>query len=148
MKVLMRRLTPTAKMPSRATSGSAGFDLYADFGDYPEPCRLWSGESIKFSTGISLAIPEGYFGAIFARSGLATKQGLRPTTCVSVIDSDYRGPIYVAIRNDSTRTQFIRHGQRIAQLVILPCPDIEFEETEDLPETDRGIGGFGSTGEK
>jgi dUTP pyrophosphatase len=97
-------------------------------------------------TGLSIAVPEGWFGAIFARSGLATKQGLRPANCVGVCDSDYRGEYIIAIHNDSDAVRTVAPGDRIAQLVVLPFQGAEFEETEALPDTDRGAGGFGSTG--
>lgn len=97
-------------------------------------------------TGIALEIPEGYFGAVFARSGLASKMGLRPANCVGVIDSDYRGEIKVAVHNDTDFEQFFNSGERIAQLVILPYLPVEFEEVDELSDTCRGSGGFGSTG--
>lgn len=134
-------------MPTKATQGSAGFDLYVDLGEKPF-IRIKPGESQRLSTGIALAIPEGYFGAIFARSGLATNQGLRPPNCVGVIDSDYRGEVGVGLCNDSGEVRVIENGQRVAQLVVIPCPDVEIEEVVELPETDRGAGGFGSTGTK
>ena len=92
------------------------------------------------------ALPKGYFGAIFARSGMATKRGLRPANCVGVIDSDYRGEIIVALRNDSNTEQVITSGERIAQIVIMPYLPIEFNEVNSLEDTERGDGGFGSTG--
>ena len=94
-----------------------------------------------------MEVPLGFFGAIFARSGLATKEGLRPANCVGVIDSDYRGEVKVALHNDSTMDRTIEPGERIAQLVILPYYKTdEFVETDELEETARGVGGFGSTG--
>ena len=95
-----------------------------------------------------MAIPAGYFGAIFARSGLATKQGLRPANCVGVIDSDYRGPVIVALHNDSDEEQVIPAKSRIAQIIIMPCPRVEFTIVDELDDTKRGEGGFGSTGIK
>ena len=100
----------------------------------------------KIGTGLAIAVPEGYFGAIFARSGLATKQGLRPANCVGVADSDYRGEYIVALHNDSDTEQVVGCNERIAQLVIMPYLAVEFEETDNLSETERGAGGFGSTG--
>jgi len=91
-------------------------------------------------------VPEGYFGAVFARSGLATKEGLRPANCVGICDSDYRGEYIVPVYNDSMNVKTVYSGDRIAQLVILPFMGAEFEETDELPETDRGSSGFGSTG--
>lgn len=95
-----------------------------------------------------MEIPEGYFGAVFARSGLATKRGLRPANCVGVIDSDYRGEIIVALKNDSGGLQVINEGERIAQIVIMPYLQVEFNKVDTLEDTDRGAGGFGSTGIK
>lgn len=106
------------------------------------------GETVFISTGISVEIPDGYFGAVFARSGLACKAGLRPANCVGVIDSDYRGEIKVALHNDSEFVRVVRRDERVAQLVILPYEQVEFEEVYALNETTRGGGGFGSTGEQ
>ena len=97
-------------------------------------------------TGLSFALPEGTFGAVVARSGLASKQGLRPANCLGVIDSDYRGECFVALHNDSSEERTVRHGDRVAQLVLLPFLPMEFEEVDELPATVRGEGGFGSTG--
>ena len=97
-------------------------------------------------TGLKFELPEGYFAGIFARSGIATREGLRPANCVGVCDSDYRGEYIIAIHNDSDAVRTVAPGDRIAQLVVLPCQSAEFEETEALPDTDRGAGGFGSTG--
>lgn len=93
-----------------------------------------------------MEIPEGYFGAIFARSGLATKRGLRPANCVGVVDSDYRGEIIVALHNDTAFPQEISEGERIAQIVIIPYLPVDFTEVDNLSSTVRGEGGFGSTG--
>ena len=97
-------------------------------------------------TGLAAARPEGYFGGIFARSGLAAKQGLRPANCVGVVDADYRGEIKVALHNDTDEERAVADGERIAQLVVLPFLTLEFELTEELEETSRGDGGFGHTG--
>ena len=99
-------------------------------------------------TGLAAAIPEGYFGGIFARSGLASKQGLRPANCVGVVDADYRGEIKVALHNDTDQPQKIADGERIAQLVVLPFLAVSFQVTDELDETERGAGGFGHTGRK
>ena len=101
--------------------------------------------TVKVGTGIKVELPEGTFGAIFARSGLATREGIRPANCVGVCDSDYRGEYIVALHNDSDSVVKIKHGDRIAQLVVMPFIPVEFEEGE-LSTTDRGAGGFGSTG--
>lgn len=145
LKILMRRLSETAKMPKRGTPDSAGFDLYVDL-EGLDWVAILPQKCVMLNTGIAMAIPNGYFGGIFARSGLASREGLRPPNCVGVIDSDYRGNIGVALYNDSDETRIIRHGQRVAQMVIIPCPDAELEEVEKLPDTERGAGGFGSTG--
>jgi dUTP pyrophosphatase len=122
---------------------SAGYDLYSIC---DERVTIGPHETIKMKTGIALEIPDGYFGAIFARSGIATKRGLRPANCVGVVDGDYRGEIMVALHNDTDQLQFVEPGERIAQLVIMPYLSVEFEETNALNETQRGNGGFGSTG--
>jgi len=101
---------------------------------------------LKIGTGIAMEIPEGYFGAIFARSGLATKRGLRPANCVGVVDSDYRGEIIVALHNDTEFPQEVSEGERIAQIVIIPYLPVDFTEVDNLSSTVRGEGGFGSTG--
>lgn len=144
MLIQIKKLDPRAVIPSSGSKYAAGYDLYACLpgGSVDIPPHTTE----KIGTGLSMAIPEGYFGAVFARSGLASKQGLRPANCVGVCDSDYRGEYIVAIHNDSQSTQTIKHGDRIAQLVVLPYMSLEFEESESLPETDRGSGGFGSTG--
>lgn len=143
MKVKLKRLSDTAVVPTRGSASAAGYDLYADI---DESITLAAGETVKISTGLSMEIPEGFFGAIYPRSGLATKQGLRPANCVGVVDSDYRGEIIVAIHNDSNREQTISKNDRIAQLVISPYLAVEFEETDELNHTYRNTGGFGSTG--
>lgn len=101
---------------------------------------------MKIGTGIAVEIPEGYFGAIFARSGLATKRGLRPANCVGVVDADYRGELIVALHNDTDFAQEVAEGERIAQLAIIPHLSVRFVEVDDLSSTERGEGGFGSTG--
>lgn len=143
MVIQIRRLRETAVLPTRGSSMAAGYDLYACI---DAPVTVPAGETRKIGTGIAAAIPEGYFGACFARSGLAAKCGLRPANCVGVVDSDYRGEFFVALHNDSAEAQTVQNGDRIAQLVILPFLTVDFEETEELPETARGAGGFGSTG--
>ena len=102
--------------------------------------------TVRVGSGIAVALPEGTFGAVFARSGLASKEGLRPANCVGVVDCDYRGECMVAVHNDSDTDRTIHDGDRIAQMVLLPYLPMEFEEVGELPETARGAGGFGSTG--
>lgn len=133
-------------MPELGTPGAAGADLYARM--KTDGQSIPPGGIVKIGTGIALEIPPGYFGAIFARSGLSTKKGLRPGNCVGVIDSDYRGEIIVALRNDTKYDQYVANGERIAQLLILPCVSPIFIEAEELSDTERGAGGFGSTGTK
>ena len=143
MKILLKKLRENALMPMRGSACAAGYDLYACL---EEPVVIRSGDPVKVGTGISAAIPEGWFGAVFARSGLSLKEGLRPANCVGVCDSDYRGEYIVALHNDSGMDRTVTHGERIAQLVILPFLEAEFEFSEELPGTERGAGGFGSTG--
>ena len=145
MHISIQRLREGARLPHRGSDFAAGYDLYA---------APVSGEAVTIAphttamigTGLAAAIPAGYFGGIFARSGLAAKQGLRPANCVGVVDADYRGEITVALHNDTDEPRVVRPGDRIAQLVILPFLAADFDETDALPETDRGAGGFGSTG--
>jgi dUTP pyrophosphatase len=142
-KVKIHLLNNKAKMPVCGSKYSAGYDLHSIC---DEVVTIGPHETIKMNTGISLEIPEGYFGAIFARSGIATKRGLRPANCTGVVDSDYRGEVIVALHNDTDQLQMVEPGERIAQLVIMPYLSVEFEETDNLQETQRGSGGFGSTG--
>lgn len=136
-------LSNLATIPTRGSEKAAGLDLYAATS---ESVMLFPGETKKIPTDIAMAIPDGYFGAIFARSGLATKNGVRPANCVGVIDSDYRGNVIVALHNDSDKAVIIQPKTRIAQLVIMAYFDDGFVVVENLDETTRGEGGFGSTG--
>lgn len=130
-------------IPQHGSSESAGYDLYACIN---EPAVIAPGQTVMIKTGVSITPPAGYFGAIFARSGLATKKGLRPSNCVGVCDFDYTGEYIVALHNDSSETQTVNPNDRIAQLVFLPYISVEFHEVEELDETKRGTGGFGHTG--
>ena len=132
-----------AKMPTRGTKVSAGLDLYALI---ENDLEIWPGETVKVPTGVAIALPNNTAGLIFARSGLAVKEGLAPANCVGVIDEDYRGEIIVALHNHSKTSSIIKNHDRIAQLVITPVLYEEVEEAESLSETERGEGGFGSTG--
>ena len=143
MKISVKKLRPDALLPTAGSAYAAGYDLYACM---DAPVTVAPHTTEKIGTGLSVAVPEGWFGAVFARSGLAAKQGLRPANCVGVCDSDYRGEYIVAIHNDGDTPQTVSPGDRIAQLVILPYMTAEFEEAEELPATARGAGGFGSTG--
>lgn len=140
----IKKLTDTAIVPTRGSASAAGFDLYVDCNQ--DSIDLMPGETVKLGTGIALEIPEGYVGLVFARSGLATNKGLRPANCVGVIDSDYRGEVIVALHNDSNYIRKTGGGDRIAQLVIVPYLAPELNVVDDLTDTDRGEGGFGSTG--
>lgn len=142
-KINIKKLTDTAKTPTRGSEHAAGYDLYADVKDQ---VTISPHETEKISTGLAIEIPDGYFGAIFARSGLAAKEGLRPANCVGVCDSDYRGEYIVAVHNDSDQPRVIDPGERIAQLVVMPYLAVTFEEVTELTDTNRGEGGFGSTG--
>lgn len=139
--IRIKRLSENAKIPTLGSIESAGADLYA-----AEDVTIPAHATMKVSTGIAIQPPASMFVAIFARSGLATKEGLRPSNCVGVVDSDYRGAVIVALHNDSEFTRFVHVGDRIAQMVCLPYYRPEFTEVEELEETDRGEGGFGSTG--
>ena len=143
MIVNYKKLTKTAKEPTRGSEYSADFDLYADI---EEDIVIRPHETIKVGTGLAFELPENTFGAIFARSGIATKQGLRPSNCVGVCDADYRGEYIVALHNDTSIPQIIKPQERIAQMVLLPYISMEFNEVEMLSETVRGNGGFGSSG--
>ena len=147
MNIKVKKLNDKAKLPTRGSDQAAGYDLYSCFpDDWGERLVIQPNETVKINTGLSMELPEGYFGAIFARSGLAIKQGLRLQNSVALIDSDYRGEYIVALHNDSDFEQRIYDGDRIAQLVLLPYQQMEFKEVEELSDTDRGSGGFGSTG--
>lgn len=143
MKIQIKKLKENAIIPTRGSDRAAGYDLYACL---ENEVTIGAGETVKIGTGLSIAVPEGYFGAIFARSGLAAKEGLRPANCVGVADSDYRGEYIVALHNDSAVSRVVTPGERIAQLVVMPYLSVEFDEVDALDETERGAGGFGSTG--
>ena len=143
VKVQIKKLNENATVPTNGSEKAAGFDLYACLEDFVE---ISEGETVKIGVGIAMAIPDGYFGAIYARSGLATKSGLRPANCVGIVDSDYRGEIIVALHNDSGSRKTVYHGDRIAQLVVTPYLPIDLYEVDELDDTARGTGGFGSTG--
>lgn len=145
-KLKVKKLVEKAKLPSYGTPYSAGADLYACL-DLPF-CTIDAGKTEFVHTGISMAIPEGFVGLIYARSGLACKKGLAPANKVGVIDSDYRGEIIVALHNHGDEQRRIDDGERIAQIVITPYISVDYEESKDLDDTVRGEGGFGSTGKK
>lgn len=143
MKVNIKLLNDGAKVPKRGSRFAAGYDLYADLG---EPLTIPPHVNRMINTGIAIDLPRGYFGGIFARSGLAARNGLRPGNCVAVIDEDYTGEIMVCLYNDSNESQVVKPGERIAQLVVMPFLPLSFEIVDELSETERGAGGFGSTG--
>ena len=145
IKVKFVKVREGAKVPERGSKFSAGRDIAACIPDL-ERVIIYPGETVKIPSGLAVKIPDGYFGGIYARSGLSTKQGLRPANCTGIIDSDYRGEIIVALHNDSNEIRVIEHGQRIAQLVIQPYLNVEFEEVGKLENTERGENGFGSSG--
>lgn len=145
MKIKIKRLTETARIPAAGSDRAAGYDLFADTDG---PVTILPGETKMIPTGIAMEIPDGYFGAVFARSGLAVREGLRPANCVGVVDSDYRGEFFIALHNDSETPRKIEPSERIAQLVVIPYLTVSFEETDTLGTTARGAGGFGSTGKK
>ena len=145
MEIKIQKLYEDAEVPTYGSVLSAGMDLYAHLGEH-EMLLIKPHETIKVGTGIAVEPPVGYFGAVFARSGLATKQGLRPANCVGVCDWDYRGEYIVALHNDSEEEREVRNGDRIAQLVFLPYITGEIKVVDELSDTERGDGGFGSTG--
>ena len=139
----VKKLTETATIPQRQSDGAAGYDLYADV---TEDVIIKPHETRLIPSGVAMAIPSGYFGAIYARSGLATKQGLRPANCVGVIDSDYRGAVGIPLYNDSNEVRCIKPQERIAQIVFQKALIADLEVVDELDDTERGVGGFGSTG--
>ena len=143
MKLNIKKLDERATIPTYGTEYSAGADLYSIEAVTVEPHK-----TVLVHTGLALEIPEGYAGLIFARSGLACKRGLAPANKVGVIDADYRGEIMVALHNHTDRTQTVEGGERVAQLAIVPFLKAEFELCDELSDTVRGAGGFGSTGTK
>ena len=143
MQIKIKKLRENATIPTRGSASAAGYDLYACL---DAPVTVAPHATAMIGTGLSIAVPEGYFGAVFARSGLASKKGLRPANCVGVCDSDYRGEYIVALHNDGEEARVIEHGERIAQLVVIPSLAVEFDLVDELDETERGAGGFGSTG--
>ena len=151
MKVDIKLLNEKSKIPLHGSEYAAGYDLFANCEDMVVNKPLDNQVIIaphhteKIGTGVAVSIPDGYFGAVFARSSIATKRGLRPANCVGVIDSDYTGEIIVAIHNDTDEYMSILNGERIAQLVIIPCVYVEFNTVDELDKTVRGDGGFGST---
>ena len=143
LNVKIKLLTDTATCPTKATEESAGYDIYADIA---EPVTIPVGETRLFPTGFAIELPKYSFAGLYARSGLATKRGLRLSNCTSVIDADYRGEVKVALYNDSVSPQTINPQDRIAQMIVHKLKPTTIEIVDKLGETARGEGGFGSTG--
>lgn len=141
--VRVKKLKANAVLPTYGSAEAAGADLYACLDN---PVVIQPGESAFIPTGLSMELPRGYAGLIYARSGLACKRGLAPANKVGVVDSDYRGEFIVVLHNHGNAPQEISHGERIAQLVITPVYTPGFTEVEELTDTARSAGGFGSTG--
>lgn len=157
LDIKAKRLSETAITPTYGSAKAAGMDLYADLGyttaryvdglrAVPASITIRPHEVAKIGCGFAFQPPEGYAGYIYARSGLATKQHLRPGNCVGVADEDYRGEYIVPLFNDGDEDQIIHHGDRIAQLVFMPYEQANLIEVDNLDETERGDGGFGHTG--
>lgn len=154
----VKKLTDTAQLPKKAHPTDACFDIYADLMSDPtyghsdneeaSICYIRPHETKMIRTGLACEIPHGYWMAIFARSGLASKQGLRPAQGVPVIDEPYRGEIMIPLHNDSEETRTIHHGDRICQFTLLPYFNTNIIEVDELSKTERGDGGFGSSGIK
>lgn len=145
MIVRIKKLDERATLPTYGSQFAAGADLYAVA---DEDIVIAPGQTVLIHTGLAAEIPVGYAGLVYARSGLASKKGLAPANKVGVIDADYRGEIMVALHNHSAAAATVSHGERVAQLVIAPFLTAEFCEADELTDTVRGEGGFGSTGTK
>lgn len=141
--IRVKKLNEKAILPTYGSAEAAGADLYACL---EEPVTVGPGETAWIPTGIALEVPKGCAGLVYARSGLGVKRGLAPANKVGVIDSDYRGQIHVVLLNHGKTEQTIQHGERIAQFLITPVLTPAYEEAEELSDTGRGAGGFGSTG--
>lgn len=146
LELKFKRMTDTMTIPTKAHETDACFDLYADIPGSNVGISIPPHETVKIHTGFSTNIPHGYWGAVFARSGIATKEGLRPANCVAVIDEPYTGEWLVPVHNDTDNPKTIYHKDRIAQFTLLPYYNIKLVEVNELKETDRGNGGFGSSG--
>lgn len=145
MKINIKKLNDNAIIPTYGSEYAAGADLYACIDD---DLTILPGETKLIKTGIAIELPIGYAAFIYARSGLASKRGLAPANKVGVVDCDYRGEIMVALHNHSNTEQVVAKGERIAQMVIAPYITAEFNVVDELSDTARGAGGFGSTGTK
>ena len=143
IRINVKKLNELAKLPTRGSEYAAGYDLYAATSYNIE---IQPHKTVKIGTGLSFELPKGTFAAIFPRSGIATKRGLRPANCVGVCDSDYRGEYIVALHNDTNEVQIIEPQERIAQMILLPFVEMSFNEVNELSDTVRGAGGFGGSG--
>ena len=139
----VKKLNDLAKLPTRGSEHAAGYDLYAATSYNIE---IQPHTTVKIGTGLSFELPQGTFAAIFPRSGIATKRGLRPANCIGVVDSDYRGEVIVALHNDTDEVQSIEPQERIAQMILLPFVEMSFNEVNELSDTVRGESGFGDSG--
>ena len=141
--IRVKKLSPKAILPTYGSQEAAGADLYACL---DAPVTIAPGEIAWVPTGLALEVPKGCAGLVYARSSLGVKRGLAPANKVGVIDSDYRGEIRVVLLNHGKETQTVEHGERVAQFLITPVLTPAYEEVEELTDTQRGVGGFGSTG--
>lgn len=146
MVVKIKKLTEAALLPSKGSDKAAAYDVYACIMNETGEVIINPHTTVKIGTGLSMTPPEGFFVGVYARSGLSSKEGLRPANCVGVCDEDYTGEYIVALHNDSEETRIVKHGDRIAQLILQKRYDMDFVEVEELETTERGAGGFGSTG--
>lgn len=144
MNVKIKKLHPSAIVPTYSTSGAACFDLYAIVDDEPLEVRQWF--TATFRIGLSFEIPDGFAMLVFSRSGHGFKSDVRLANCVGVIDADYRGEVQVKLTADDGGKLTVRHGDRIAQAMIVPVSQVSFDVVDELSDTERGEGGFGSTG--
>lgn len=150
LEVKVKRLQPDAMLPTYATDGSACFDIYAYISPAPgtliSPACVTTGAKVTVGTALSFEIPKGYVMLIFSRSGMGFKDNIRLANCTGIIDSDYRGEVRVKLTRDDPCELVVRHGDRIAQAMIVPAQTVHFLEVEQLTDTARGTGGYGSTG--
>ena len=147
MVVKIKKLNEGAILPTKGSDKAAAYDVYACIRDNNE-VYINPHETVKIGTGLSMTPPEGFFVGVYARSGLSSKEGLRPANCVGVCDEDYTGEYIVALHNDSEETRVVKHGDRIAQPILQKRYDMDFVEVSQLDATERGAGGFGSTGKQ
>ena len=148
MNIKVKRMNKEAKLPTRGSEKAAAYDVYACLPDKNALVTIMPHQTMLIGTGLRMAPPEGFYVGVYARSGLSSKEGLRPANCVGVIDEDYRGEYLVAVHNDSEVTRSVKHGDRIAQILLQKRYDMDFEEVDELDKTERGDGGFGSTGKQ